>query len=154
MGAPVTDGHDLVETLAHSPNASNGFHPDLLFRSPSPYKRHLHLQTANKEEQRQSRLASRYSPSHPFLPLQPRGPNPHLQPAPFPLPSWCPTLQFCTNGSMTSSRDLTQKGHVKSDESNKKRKELRTRWKNLLDEEDGKWSKAVDELKAELNKIQ
>ncbi|KAG6916006.1 hypothetical protein DXG01_008858 [Tephrocybe rancida] len=53
-----------------------------------------------------------------------------------------------------AKKNLTQEGYVRSDESNKKRKELRTRWKNILDEEDGKWSKAVDEVKVELNKFQ
>ncbi|KAG6816342.1 hypothetical protein H0H87_006847 [Tephrocybe sp. NHM501043] len=51
-------------------------------------------------------------------------------------------------------KNITHQGYVRSEESNKKRKELRTRWKNLLDEEDGKWRKAVDDVKAELTKFQ
>ncbi|KAG6852139.1 hypothetical protein C0991_002655, partial [Blastosporella zonata] len=51
-------------------------------------------------------------------------------------------------------KNLTKESYVRSEESNKKRKELRTRWKNLLDEEDGKWRKAVGEVNMELTKLQ
>ncbi|KAH0580320.1 hypothetical protein J132_11333 [Termitomyces sp. J132] len=51
-------------------------------------------------------------------------------------------------------KNLVQQGYVQSEESKKKRLELRTRWKALLDEEDGKWHKAVDEIKGELTKFQ
>ncbi|KAG6860980.1 hypothetical protein C0995_005216 [Termitomyces sp. Mi166 len=51
-------------------------------------------------------------------------------------------------------KNLVQQGYVQSEESKKKRKELRTRWKALLDEEDGKWLKAVNQVKEELSKFQ
>ncbi|KAG6900015.1 hypothetical protein C0993_004198 [Termitomyces sp. T159_Od127] len=51
-------------------------------------------------------------------------------------------------------KNLVMEGYVQSEESKSQRKELRSRWKVLLDEEDGKWFKAVNEVKAELVKFQ
>ncbi|KAG6850361.1 hypothetical protein H0H93_014315 [Arthromyces matolae] len=51
-------------------------------------------------------------------------------------------------------KNLVVQGYVQSDESKQKRQDLRTRWKALLDEENGKWSKAVDNVKLEFAKFQ
>ncbi|KAG6889628.1 hypothetical protein C0992_004584 [Termitomyces sp. T32_za158] len=51
-------------------------------------------------------------------------------------------------------KNLVSEGYVQSEESKLKRKELRSRWKALLEEENGKWLNAVNEVKAELVKFQ
>lgn len=50
-------------------------------------------------------------------------------------------------------KNLTEDGYVRSEESKRKRKDLRVRWKTLL-EKDSNWKKAVDGLKVELAKFQ
>lgn len=50
-------------------------------------------------------------------------------------------------------KNLTEDGYVRSEESKRKRKDLRVRWKTLL-EKDTQWKKSVDELKVELAKFQ
>lgn len=50
-------------------------------------------------------------------------------------------------------KNLTEDGYVRSEESKRKRKDLRVRWKTLL-EKDSNWKKAVDSLKVELAKFQ
>jgi hypothetical protein len=52
-----------------------------------------------------------------------------------------------------AKKNLTKEGYVRSEESKRKRKDLRVRWKTLL-EKDSNWKKAVDGLKAELVKFQ
>ncbi|KAF8063575.1 hypothetical protein FPV67DRAFT_1507164 [Lyophyllum atratum] len=51
-------------------------------------------------------------------------------------------------------KNLTEEGYARSEESKAKRKELRTRWKELLDEKNGKWRASVNDVKAELQKFQ
>ncbi|RDB22342.1 Uncharacterized protein C32A11.02c [Hypsizygus marmoreus] len=53
-----------------------------------------------------------------------------------------------------SRANLIKKGYARSEESKGKREELNTRWNELLEAEDGKWKKAVEQVKVELKKFQ
>ncbi|KAF9523026.1 hypothetical protein CPB83DRAFT_68008 [Crepidotus variabilis] len=52
-----------------------------------------------------------------------------------------------------SRKNLGESGYSSSDEAQAKRKELRVRWRTLL-EKDQKWQKAVDEVKVEWEKVE
>ncbi|KAG6810174.1 hypothetical protein H0H92_013012 [Tricholoma furcatifolium] len=51
-------------------------------------------------------------------------------------------------------KNLTQEGYARSQESKEQRKELRLRWKSLIEDEDVKWRNAVEEVKMEFAKFQ
>ncbi|KAJ3501731.1 hypothetical protein NLJ89_g9206 [Agrocybe chaxingu] len=52
----------------------------------------------------------------------------------------------------TTRKNLAEPGYARSDEAQSKRRELRVRWRTLL-EKDEKWRAAVDNVKVELGKI-
>ena len=53
----------------------------------------------------------------------------------------------------TTRKNLAEPGYARSDESQAKRKELRIRWRTLL-EKDQKWKASVDSIKEELKKVE
>lgn len=55
----------------------------------------------------------------------------------------------------TARKNLADPGYARSDEAEAKRKQLRVRWRTLLEKDSsGKWKMAVDDLKTELGKVQ
>jgi hypothetical protein len=51
-------------------------------------------------------------------------------------------------------KNLTEPGYVRTEESQKKRQELRQEWNRLMEKEEARWQKAVEAVKTELSRIQ